>query len=163
MSIKVRVVKEKLRAKLERLKGITAHKDELMHAIGEQTLTLIGMGFRTSTAPDGTPWAPLVCRSGKALADTGVMRNSWHISAIGSDSVTVATGVHYANTHQYGATIMARNAPYLRFRCGKRWVSRKSVVIPARPMVPASGKAPQAWMNAFERQARNWLRKQAVV
>lgn len=47
----------------------------------------------------------------------------------------IGTNVEYAGVHEYGATIKAKNKPYLRFNIGGRWVQKKSVTIPARPFL----------------------------
>jgi phage gpG-like protein len=44
----------------------------------------------------------------------------------------IGTNVEYAGVHEHGATIKAKNKPYLRFNVGGRWVQKKSVTIPAR-------------------------------
>ena len=46
--------------------------------------------------------------------------------------VTGGAGLIYSRVHQLGATITAKNAPYLKFKMGDRWVQKKSVTIPAR-------------------------------
>jgi phage gpG-like protein len=43
--------------------------------------------------------------------------------------------VLYAAIHQLGGTIAAKDAPYLKFKIGDRWASKKSVTIPARPFL----------------------------
>jgi phage gpG-like protein len=43
--------------------------------------------------------------------------------------------VIYGPVHQFGATIQAKHAAYLRFVVGGKWVSKKEVTIPARPFL----------------------------
>ena len=60
--------------------------------------------------------------------------------SMGEISVTAGdeTRVPYANIHESGGTIQARNKPLLKFQVNGQWVSKKQVVIPARPfLVPA--------------------------
>jgi phage gpG-like protein len=47
----------------------------------------------------------------------------------------VGTNVVYAPIHELGGVIRAKNSPYLRFKIGDRWVSKKEVKIPARPFL----------------------------
>lgn len=50
----------------------------------------------------------------------------------------IGTNLKYARIHEYGGTIRAINAPYLKFKIGNQWVQKKEVHIPARPfLVPA--------------------------
>lgn len=41
----------------------------------------------------------------------------------------------YAAAQEFGATIQAKNAAYLKFRVQGRWVAVKRVVLPARPFL----------------------------
>lgn len=47
----------------------------------------------------------------------------------------IGTNVVYAPIHEFGGVIRAKNSPYLRFKIGDRWVSKKQVTIPARPFL----------------------------
>ena len=52
-------------------------------------------------------------------------RGNLIVGSIGSDLI-------YARVQERGATIRARNAPYLKFQIGSRWVTVASVTIPKR-------------------------------
>lgn len=74
------------------------------------------------------------------LIDTGNLRASITTEPDGDEAVTVGPrNVVYAAIHEFGGTITAKNAPYLRFKTADgAWHSVKSVTIPARPyMRPA--------------------------
>ncbi len=98
--------------------------------------------FKTSTAPDGSPWAPLspVTRvrrrkgSDRPLLDTGTLRNSIQVLEVGRDSATVGTREKYAATHQYGA----KKGQYGKTRRGGPipWGD-----VPARPFIGVSDDA----------------------
>ena len=45
----------------------------------------------------------------------------------------LSSDVIYAAIHEYGGIIRAKNAPYLKFKIGNRWVQVKKVFIPPRP------------------------------
>lgn len=47
----------------------------------------------------------------------------------------VGTNVVYGAIHEFGGTIIPRNAEFLRFKVGGNWVQTKKVTIPARPYV----------------------------
>ena len=48
----------------------------------------------------------------------------------------LGTDVIYAPSHEYGATIVPKNKPLLRFQLPSgQWVSKKKVVIPKRPFI----------------------------
>ena len=50
--------------------------------------------------------------------------------------VTVGSNLPYAPVHEFGATIRAKRAPFLRFKTlDGKWHSVKSVTIPARPFL----------------------------
>ena len=47
----------------------------------------------------------------------------------------LGSNVVYAATHEFGATIKAKNSKYLKFKTEHGWVSKKQVTIPARPFL----------------------------
>ncbi|HYW76729.1 MAG TPA: phage virion morphogenesis protein [Gammaproteobacteria bacterium] len=50
----------------------------------------------------------------------------------------VGTNLIYAPVHEFGATIRAKRAKYLRFKVGGQWVMKEQVTIPARPYMRPS-------------------------
>lgn len=71
---------------------------------------------------------------------TGRLRNSITGKLKGNDTLEVGAGTNvvYARIHEEGGVIKAKNAPYLHFQVGGRWVKTKQVTIPARPYVRPS-------------------------
>jgi phage gpG-like protein len=156
-----------LRRQLERLGG-PAHRLEMAKNLAEEARTQVVLGFARGVDPYGKPWKPLRSRVGQPLLDTGRLRNSIagypHVTLSG---FTISTGVKYAATHQYGATIRARNPtmgfgragssgqdmvtagkPMLRFRVGGRgkagrWVSKEQVTVPRRQFMPEGDVGPR--------------------
>lgn len=108
------------------------------NAVKEQTR----LRFVDSTAPDGSKWAP-VKRGGQPLRDTGTHLMNRLTAVLQGDSAVVGVPFAWAKVHQFGATISAKSAPWLRFKVAGRWASKKSVRIPARPMfgINASDRA----------------------
>lgn len=99
--------------------------------------------FDTERGPGDIPW-PQSWRAreqgGKTLQDKGLLRGSI-ISNVGDDYVETgvdgrSVSAKYAKTHQFGATIKAKNAPKLAF-VGPDGFFRMvdQVTIPARPFV----------------------------
>jgi len=74
-------------------------------------------------------------RGGQTLVDKGVLRSSIAVAS-GANFARVGTSLSYAAVHQYGATIKAKNKPFLRFKVNGRWSCKRQVVIPARPFMP---------------------------
>lgn len=108
-------------------------KTRLLDAIGNTVKEQTRLRFVTGTAPDGAKWKP-VLRGGQPLRDTGVHLMNALSHRVQGDSVLVGVPYAWAATHQYGATIHAKVAKYLRFKIGKQWASKKQVTIPARPI-----------------------------
>jgi len=106
----------------------------LMDRLGRVLLSDVQLNFRAQRSPDGVPWAK-THRGGQILRDTGRLRNSIKYSVLGVDTVVIGTNLIYAPTHQFGATIKAKNSPYLRFMIGGKFISKKQVTIPARPFI----------------------------
>ena len=166
-----------LRQKLQEAQspGPGGLKHRMLAAASQAALAQVQLGFRTSTAPDGTPWAPLKVRAGKPLRDTGRLANSFSARPSGSGFV-VGSNVddRILVTHQEGRTIRPVNAKRLRFpipgAIGKRgrrgpvsYAFAKQVTVPARPMVPSNGELPPKWREACDRAAdramQNFFRK----
>jgi len=94
----------------------------------------IHQNFIAGGRPEG--WKPTVLGN-KPLMGSGALMNSAQVSSQ-SDvhvEVTVGQGLPYTYIHQFGGTITAKKAPYLKFKMGDQWVSKKSVTIPARRYV----------------------------
>ncbi len=70
---------------------------------------------------------PLMIRSGD-------LRQGIHMQVVG-ETVVVGSPTKYAAIHQLGGTITAKSG-LLKFKIGDKWVSKKSVTIPARPFFP---------------------------
>ena len=69
---------------------------------------------------------------------TGHLRSSITVSrSIDRNNLTffIGTNVKYARIHEFGGVIRAKNAPYLAFKIGEKFIRKKQVVIPARPFL----------------------------
>jgi phage virion morphogenesis protein len=123
---------------LDRLQRITADLWRTMDAIGAYLVSSVQRRFQTGVAPDGTAWLTSIRArlfGGKTMLGSPpqLMPSIAHEAT--RDQVEVGSNKVYAAVHQLGATIHAKNAPTLKFRIGERWISKPSVVIPARPFL----------------------------
>ena len=115
---------------------ITASSDltPLMDEIGDAMVAQTKQRFQEGVDPEGNPWPPSIRaleQSGKTLIDSG--RLSTEINHEASPfSVIWGSNLKYAETHQFGATITAKNGKSLAFRIGDQTVFKKSVTIPKR-------------------------------
>lgn len=146
---------------------------EVNKNLAEEGLSLVQRGFQTTTNPYGKKWAPAKSRAGQVLSDKRRLRNSYTRGTISATEFTIGTNLIYAKTHQYGATIVPKNAQWLVFRVqvgtrvkadkkGNRarvfgTVFAKKVVIPQRMMMPESD-LPKTWTDAFASTADEILR-----
>lgn len=133
-----------IEARLGALIGAHADLSELTGAFGLYLESATIERFDNETAPDGSKWTPSARakeEGGKTLTDTSQLRSSITHNADG-DSVEVGTNKIYAGVHQYGATIRAKNAPYLAFRLPGDLGFRKvaQVTIPARRFLGISAE-----------------------
>ena len=126
----------------------------ILESAARKLVALIKLGFKTSTAPDGSKWLPLKLRTGQPLRDRGLLVNSITTQR-GADFIDIGTSRVGARVHQFGATIVPVRAKMLRFfaKGSKVPIFRKSVTIPARPFFPldAGGnmQLPGAWQKSF--------------
>lgn len=114
-------------------------------------------GFQREMDPYGNRWPPRVGGGSKPLLG-GPGRVTSRPTASG---FALTVGVPWmAETHQRGKTISAKSAPYLRFRIGDQWVSKKTVKIPRRSVVPWPGRGlGTKWDTAFRRVLRELMQK----
>jgi phage gpG-like protein len=149
--------------------------------LAEEARTQVLFGFQRGVDPYDRPWKK-VWRDGQPLRDTGRLQNSiTGDPSVSEGSFTISTRVKYAATHQYGATITAKNPTYsfggagsdgadtvtagkpmLRFRIGRgrnaRWVSKEKVTIPQRQFKPEGTVGPR-WAAAFRAVADLFVSK----
>jgi phage virion morphogenesis protein len=110
---------------------------DVMRDIGQQIVTNTLLRFEQGKGPGGVPWKKsrrVENGGGQTLVKSGILRTSIHAQASASD-VIVGTNIRYAAIHQFGGTISAKTKKLLRFKAGDRWISKKSVRIPARPFL----------------------------
>lgn len=124
-------------ATMDRLAALADNPAKFLDPIGALLRSSTQLRFNDSTGPDGSPWAA-VLRGGKPLRDTGVHLMNAVNHRVEGNSVLVGVPPPWATVHQFGATITAKNAKALRFKIGDRWVTKKSVTIPARPFLGIS-------------------------
>lgn len=135
MQINIKIEDGQVRAELGRLAGRLRNLTPAMRGIGEIVRTSVERNFAAGGRPDKWKESRRVRQSGgQTLSDTGRLRRSFTVRGY-RDRAEVGTNVKYAAIHQRGGTIMARNKPYLKFKLGDQWVSKKSVAIPARPFL----------------------------
>jgi len=149
----LRRLEQKL-AEFERGPGLR----DLARNIAEEAVELVREGFEQERDPYGEPWAaPLTCRDGQILRDSGVMLDSLHVASATESQVTIAMGVWYAIVHQTGKTIVPRFAKALRFMAFGKPVFAQQVTIPARPFFPREGDLPASWVAAFDEMTDEWF------
>ncbi len=138
------------------------HQREIMLVLAASMQTNRAMMFNADGADNGKKkWDPLVLRTGRPLQLTGALRKSWapgndgktpghalgSIVKIGPAEVSIGTNLAYARmmndgtTKMPGGVLRAKNAQALKIPLpsgmlenGQKFMFRKSVRIPARPM-----------------------------
>ncbi len=77
------------------------------------------------------------------------------------DAVIIGTNLPYAPVHEFGATIRATKAKFLRFKTRDGdWFSKKSVTIPARPFLrPALEESKTSILDIVKAHAEAALRE----
>ena len=112
-------------------KWVRRYPDLVAEALRDEMPFLVGDVQRTHLSGPSTTNTTL-------MRQTGQLARSIHgtVNRLGKRvKATLGTNLVYAPTHEYGATIKAKNAPYLKFKIGNQWVSTKQVKIPARPFL----------------------------
>jgi hypothetical protein len=129
---------------------------EVAPLLAQAASGLLREEFATGRGPDGQAWEPVV-GSGESPLSRGPLATGLkaQASAFGFE---IEADVPWAGTHQYGATISAKNGKYLKFKVGNRWVQKKQVVIPRRQFVPEEDAGP-VWTPVMERKVDELLER----
>lgn len=118
------------------LSGIQARLKDLspaMKVIAGIMESSVRKNFYSGGRPKKWPASIRVkAEGGRTLIKTGSLASSIKSQAF-PDAVEVGTSLIYGAIHQFGGVIRAKRKPYLKFKIARRWISRKSVSIPARP------------------------------
>lgn len=144
-----------LRALAMRLAEVDADRREALQSIGSAWETTTKGRFEKGVAPDGTPWKPSLRakqQGGQTLVDKARLRNSITSKVVDDDTVEVGTNVKYAAAHQFGVTIVPKSdGGVLRFKLPNgRYVSKKSVTLPARPFIGVNADDYLSWTELLE-------------
>lgn len=124
-----------LERRLEQLVNINFR--DVHREIGEYVVNTIHGRFKDGVGPDGTAWRRSYraeAEGGKTLVDTRHFQSSFTYRA-SANQVDIGTNWPFADVHQNGKVIRAKNKKALRFKIGGQWVIKKQVTIPARPVV----------------------------
>lgn len=127
-------------------------------ALGKEALSLVRMGFETSTDPYGKRWERLKTRAGRPLLNTGRLLSSVKMNSSAA-GFQLSSGLIYAGVHNLGRVIRPRSAPFLVFKVGNRLVFAKKVRIPQRRFIPSSQKLGGPWTNSLKRIAQQQVRE----
>lgn len=74
---------------------------QAQRAVAAEIASQIAQAFRSRSAPDGTPWAPLKYRVGYPLVKTGALRAGWSVRVDGL-RILVVNPVGYSGYQQKG-------------------------------------------------------------
>lgn len=154
-------------AKLTLLQKAAPNPQPIYATIGRVLVNRIKLCFKLGIDPWGSPWAALKIRKGQPLRETGLLNRSI-TSKVDVQGVTVGTNqMPRAAVHQFGATIVPKDAKRLVFPgpSGKM-IFAKKVVIPARPFLPlrrsgATVALPPEWSVLVVRAIKSYLKTTA--
>lgn len=105
-----------------------------MPRLGEYLQRATQGRFRTQTAPDGTPWAPLQpdyarrkkYAKGKILTLRGYLRRGIHHQVTGPSEVEVGSSDKYAAIHQFGGVFDRTSTVRYRSQAGRLLFAKKT-------------------------------------
>lgn len=151
---------------------------EPLKQCGIQVMRSVDLNFKAEGRPN--KWKPLSgltlmnrrSGSGKILQDNAKLKQSivdaskgaaGGIYSLTKDTLKVGTNLVYANIHQYGGVIKAKNKKYLRIPMGRpgrggkqKFIFRKSVTIPQRKFLMIQPQDERY----FERIFMDWMKKE---
>jgi phage gpG-like protein len=131
---------QKLRALVGRVEELAkaSTRKSLLRQLSADALSLVKQGFRVGIDPYGDDWADPK-RRGKALLDTGRLRNSFSARVVSDQGFEVGSNVSYAKFHQYGTAGRSKNSTVtrVRTRTGRLLSSKQAARRMAKAMVNA--------------------------
>lgn len=134
--------------KIKRFKiGLLARMDKALGLIGQEVSSRSTEDYLSGPRPK---------KLGRVSGD---LARSVNYKVTGN-RVVIGSNLKYARIHELGGTIKAVNSPFLVFKIGKNWISKRSVVIPARPFLsPALKDSIPAARSIIQRMANEALRE----
>lgn len=134
---------------------------EYLTAIGDLELSQTRQRFVKQVDPDGNAWKVTVRKiinpSAKILRKSGVLFNSIQRKVHGK-SVFIGTNLSYAETHQEGAVIKAKNKKFLKFSIEGGTFFKKQVTIPQRRFIGINNQTQKSIEQAFNATMRKILK-----
>lgn len=132
----------------------------LMRAIGVGLVSNTQDRFDAGRSPEGAAWEPVKEPWASLKRGPGILREAGMRGGLqGSitfdaarDEVSVGSNKIYANVHQFGAIIKAKNFPFLIFRTpdGVPYGRARQVRIPARPYLGIGPEDEDTILDAVE-------------
>lgn len=126
--------------------------NQYLTAVGDLELSKTKQRFVKQVDPDGNPWKTTVRKilnpSAKILRKSGVLFNSIQRKVHGN-SVFIGTNLSYAEVHQNGAVIKAKNKKFLKFSIEGGTFFKKQVTIPQRRFVGINEETQRSVEQAF--------------
>lgn len=134
---------------------------EYLTAIGDLELSQTRQRFVKQVDPDGNAWKVTVRKiinpSAKILRKSGGLFNSIQRKVHGN-SVFIGTNLSYAEVHQNGAVIKAKNKKFLKFSIEGGTFFKKQVTIPQRRFVGINNQTQKNIEQAFNATMRKILK-----
>lgn len=139
--VTVRLEGDDFAAGFARLAAMGADTRPLMRAIGAGIRDTTQERFDRAEDPDGHPWKGWSPAYAAVTKSSGLLRASAMrgglmgsiVFAATAHEVRIGSNKVYAAIHQFGGTIVPKQAKTLVFPLGKKLVFAKKVTIPARP------------------------------
>ena len=121
-------------------------------AVGDLELSKTRQRFVKQVDPENNPWKTTVRKilnpSAKILRKSGILFNSIQRKVEGN-SVFIGTNLSYAETHQNGAIIKAKNKKFLKFSIEGGTFFKKQVTIPQRRFIGTNDQTQKSIETAF--------------
>lgn len=135
IGVEIDVPREEMRGALGRFTDLDPAF--LLDPIGALVTSQVQRRIDTEkTGPDGDAWAPN-SEGTETLVRSGALLDSIDYEVSGG-AAEVGSSLVYGAIHQFGGTIVPKQAEALVFRIGGRTIRAKKVEIPARPYLGLS-------------------------
>lgn len=142
---------EKLPARLRRFRiGVVARVARMLELIGQEVASRSTEDYLSGPRPR---------KLGRVSGDLARSVNY----KVKGNRVVIGSNLPYAGVHEFGATIRAKNSPFLVFRIGKQWISKKEVTIPARPFLAPALKDSRGAARTIIRRLTDEAMKEAMA
>lgn len=157
--ITIKIESKELDRALDSLMSSLKNTKPVMEDISNLMMKDIHEHFEDEKGDENKKWKKSIragMQGGKTLTDKGFLKGELFQESTNTQA-SIVSKTEYASIHNFGGVIRAKNKPFLRFKIGDKWSSKKEVTMPERRFMWISNKSINMIVNTIaEYIERSW-------